>query len=84
MKKILFICQVPEREANWILNYDMLYSKKKELDVIIFSHLDEALLKREKKSKNKKNIYNYLKYSKSYQEKYERISNEEIALKKKS
>lgn len=83
MKKILFICQVPEREANWILNYDMLYSKKKELDVIIFSHLDEALLKREKKSKNKKNIYNYLKYSKSYQEKYERISNEEIALKKK-
>lgn len=82
MEKILFICQVPERETNWILNYDELYSNKRELDVIVFSYLDEVLLRREKKIKVKKNIYNYLTWSKNYQEKYKSISDEEISLKK--
>lgn len=82
-EKILFICQVPEREANWINYYDKLYSEKKELDVFTFSTLDYYLLKREINTKNKKNIYNYVECSKKYQEKYKNISNEEILLRKK-
>lgn len=82
-EKILFICQVPEREANWINYYDKLYSKEKELDVFVFSTLDYYLLKREVSTKNKKNIYNYVECSKKYQEKYKNISNEEIFLRKK-
>ena len=82
-EKMLFICQVPEREANWINYYDKLYSEKKELDVFVFSTLDYYLLKRDKNMKNKNNIYNYVKCSKKYQEKYQHVSDEAILLKKK-